>query len=65
MITGKNGISKDLWKTWESGQREILWYQETNRLALNLEKKEYCKVKCSGKKIFAFSMNYFLQSNWL
>ena len=39
MITGKNDISKDLWKSRESGQREIPWYQETNKLALNLEKK--------------------------
>ena len=39
MITGRNGISEGFWKTWESWQREILWDQEGNRFAFNLEKK--------------------------
>ena len=39
LITGRNGISKDFLKIYDSRQTEILWYQETNRLVFNFEKK--------------------------
>ena len=65
MITGKNRISKDLWKTWERWQREILWYQESSRFVFNLEKDTTNKSKTMDGESVHFTRRNFLQSKWL
>ena len=56
-ITGKNGVSKDLSKTGEKGQRKIMCYLEARRLAFILEMKGYYK-EASHKVIDCKKVTY-------
>ena len=50
----KNGIFKDWYKTWGSGQSETLWYQKTNKLASNLK-----------KGILQTRQRQWMENNWI